>query len=77
MTQDEIWIAKCNEVKAFIETNQRNPSKHDAEERGLYWNWLHHNKKRLNAGLFKPERVALFSELLKVSEQYRHKNQYE
>ena len=28
MTQDERWIARYNEVKDFIETNKRNPSKH-------------------------------------------------
>lgn len=29
MTQDERWLAKYNEVKTFIETNHRNPYKHD------------------------------------------------
>ena len=33
MTQDERRFAKYNEVKAFIEENNRNPSKHDPEER--------------------------------------------
>ena len=27
MTQDERWLDKYNEVKLFIETNKRNPSK--------------------------------------------------
>ena len=35
MTQDERWLEKYNEVLVFIETNKRNPSKHDDEERGL------------------------------------------
>ena len=43
MTQDERWLAKYNEVKAFIETNKRNSSKYDATERGLYCNWIRHN----------------------------------
>ncbi|MBO5627632.1 MAG: hypothetical protein J5965_00960 [Aeriscardovia sp.] len=34
MTQDERWIVKYIEVVTFIETNKRNPSKHDEEERG-------------------------------------------
>ena len=34
MTQDETWLNKFQEVVAFIETNKRNPSKHDDEERG-------------------------------------------
>lgn len=45
MTQDEKWLLKYNEVVAFIENNKRNPSKHDDEERGLYLNWIKHNKK--------------------------------
>ena len=40
MTQDEKWIARYNELVTFIETNKRNPSKHDAEERGEYYTWL-------------------------------------
>lgn len=35
MTQDGTWISKYNEMVSFIETNERNPSKYDAEERGL------------------------------------------
>lgn len=34
MTKDEKWLLKYNEVVAFIESNKRNPSKHDDEERG-------------------------------------------
>ena len=45
MTQDEKWIAKYNEVVTFIETNKRNPSKYDAEERGDYYTWLKANRK--------------------------------
>ena len=77
MTQDEKWLAKYNEVKTFIEENHRNPSKHDAEERGMYCNWLKHNKKLLHAGQLNPKRVELFEKLLELSERYKHKNQYE
>ena len=41
MTQDEKWIARYNEVVTFIETNKRNPSKYDAEERGNIWFMVH------------------------------------
>ena len=57
MTQDEKWIARYNEVKDFIETNKRNPSKYDAEERGGYYTWLKHNRKQMNAGKMKAESV--------------------
>ena len=77
MTQDEKWITKYNEVKTFIVTNKRNPSRYDPMERGLYCNWLHHNRKQMNAGTLKPERVEKFRKLLEMTEQYRRKNQYE
>ena len=77
MTQDEKWIARYNEVVTFVEINKRNPSKHDEEERGKYLNWLKANRKALNAGKMKVERVEKFKELLAMTEQYRRKNQYE
>ena len=77
MLTDERWLVKYNEVKSFIETNKRNPSKHDDEERGKYLNWLKHNKKLLNAGELKEPRLSLFKEVLLLTEQYKRKNQYE
>ncbi len=77
MTQDERWIIRYNEMMTFIETNKRNPSKHDEEERGKFLNWLKANRKVMNAGKMKPERVEKFKELVALTEQYRRKNQYE
>ena len=77
MTQDEIWNNKYKEVFTFIETNKRNPSKYDPEERGRYLNWLRHNRKLYNAGELKPERVEGVRELLEMTEQYKRVNQYE
>lgn len=77
MTQDEAWMRKYEEVVAFILREKRNPSRYDAEERGMYVNWLRHNRKLYNAGEMKGERVALFEELLNLSEQYKRKNQWE
>ena len=76
MTQDEKWLVKYNEVKAFIETNKRNPSKHRIEEHDML-NWVKANRKALNAGKMKPERVERFKELLKVMEGCRRVNQYQ
>lgn len=76
MTQDEAWLAKYKEVVSFIETNKRSPSKYNDTERGLYVNWLRHNKKLFNSGDMKPERVEKFKELLALTEVYRRKNQY-
>ena len=75
MTQDEKWQKRYEEVKTFIETNKRNPSKHRIEEHDML-NWLKANRKALNAGKMKLERVEKFKELLAMTEQYRRKNQY-
>lgn len=77
MSQDELWLNKYQEVVSFIQTNKRNPSKHDDEERGRYLNWMKHNKKLCVAGEMKPERVDKFKELLTLCEKYKHKNQYQ
>lgn len=76
MTQDERWLARYNEVKAFIETNHRNPSRHRIEEHDML-NWLKANRKLFNAGQLKSERVEMFQELLTSMERYKRKNQYE
>lgn len=75
MTQDERWLVRYNEVKSFIETNKRNPSRHRIEEHG-HLNWLKANRKVMNAGKMKAERVEKFRKLLELMEQYRRKNQY-
>ena len=76
MTQDERWMVKYIEVVTFIETNKRNPSRHRIEEHDML-NWLKANRKALNAGKMKAERVEKFRKLLEITEQYRRKNQYE
>lgn len=76
MTQEERWEAKYNEVKDFIVRNHRNPSRHNIEDH-LALNWIKHNRKLLNAGELKPERVEMFNELLKLGEKYKRKNQYQ
>ena len=76
MTQDERWLEKYNEVKDFIEKNHRNPSKHRIEEH-LMLNFIKHNRKLLNKGEMKLERIEKFNELLAIIEEYKRKNQYE
>lgn len=76
MKQDEKWMMKYNEVLKFLEEEHRNPSKYAIEDRNLY-TWLKHQRKILNAGTLKPERVEQFKELLAMCEQYKRKNQYE
>ena len=76
MDQETKWRQKYEEVKDFVEKNHRNPSKHDAEERGRYLNWVKHNKKLFNARELKAERAGDFKELLALMEENRHINQY-
>lgn len=75
MTQDERWIARYNEVKSFIVSNHRNPSKHRIEEHDML-NWLKANRKRMNAGEMKEPRLSRFKELLILIDQYKRKNQH-
>ena len=75
MRQDERWLARYNELKTFIETNKRNPSKHRMEEHDML-NWLKANRKLMNAGKIKPERIKMFEDLLALIEQYKRVNQY-
>lgn len=77
MTQDEAWLKKYKEVVDFINANKRNPSRYDDTERGLYVNWLRHNKKLFNAGEMKLERVEKFRYLMALMEDNKHKNQYQ
>ena len=75
MTQDERWQEKYNEVVTFIETNKRNPSKYRIEEHDML-NWVKQQRKLVNAGTLKPERVEAFEKLLAKMEECKRVNQY-
>ena len=75
MDQETRWLTRYNEVKEFIEREHRNPSKHRIEEHDML-NWLKANRKKMNAGELKPDRVSKFKELLQIGERYKHVNQY-
>ena len=76
MDQETRWLTRYNEVKTFIETNHRNPSKYNPEER-LMIHFLKRGRKLMNANELQEPRLSLFKELLELSEQNKHKNQYE
>ena len=76
MDQETRWMKKYNAVVEFITTNHRNPSRHRIEEHDML-NWCKANRKRMNAGELKPDRVEKFKELLELTEQYKRKNQYQ
>ena len=69
-------MVRYNEVMVFLEERHRNPSKHRIEEHDML-NWLKANRKTMNAGKMKAERVEKFRKLLEMTEQYKRKNQYE
>jgi len=75
MTQDERWNIRYQEVKDFIESNKRNPSKYAPEEK-LLVHFLKRGRKLMNAGELKEPRLSLFKELLALSEQYKRVNQW-
>ena len=75
MTQDEKWMVRYNEVKIFIETKHRNPSRHFVENRNLL-SWMKQQRKQMNAGKLKEGRRKLFKELQDLWNANRHINQY-
>ena len=76
MTQEERWLRRYEEIVGFIETNKRNPSRHRLEEHDML-NWLKANRKHMNAGKMKPERLEKFKNLLALCGEYSRVNQYQ
>lgn len=75
MTQDELWLSKYREVMDFMETNHRNPSKHRLDEHQML-NFIKHNRKLMNTGKMKKDRVEMFERLLEIGGKYKRVNQY-
>ena len=75
MDQDTRWIKRYEEVVDFIESNHRNPSKHRIEEHDML-NWVKANRKALNAGKLKDNRVEAFEKLLVLMEENKRVNQW-
>ena len=75
MTQDEKWMIRYNEVREYIETHHRNPSRHFVENRNLL-SWIKQQRKLLNAGMLKPERLERFKDLLALIEENKRVNQW-
>lgn len=59
MTQEERWNIRYNEVRAFIETNHRNPLRHRIEEYDML-NWVKTNRKAMNKGEMRLELYFVF-----------------
>jgi hypothetical protein len=76
MTQDERWMTRYQEVMGFLKENHRNPSKHRIEEHDML-NWVKQQRKLVNAGELKPERMEAFKRLMEIWEENKRKNQWE
>ena len=76
MKQEEKWILRYNEVMEFININRRNPSKHRIEEHDML-NWVKQQRKLLNAGKLKENRIERFKELLAIIEENKRVNQWQ
>ena len=76
MTQEQRWQIRYDEVKRFIEENKRNPSKHRIEEHDML-NWVKQQRKLVNAGKLKAERMEAFKRLMEIWEENKRKNQWE
>ena len=76
MDQETRWLMRYNEVKRFIEENKRNPSKYRIEEHDML-NWVKQQRKLVNAGKLKAERMEAFKRLMEIWEENKRKNQYE
>lgn len=75
MTQDEKWMLRYKEVVSFVETNHQNPSKYRIEEHDML-NCVKANRRVMNKGGLKEERVVKFKELLAKMDEYKRVNQY-
>ena len=75
MDQETRWLKRYQEVMEFIETNHRNPSKHRIEEHDML-NWVKANRKVMNAGKMKPDRMEIFKKLQELMEEYKRVNQW-
>jgi hypothetical protein len=76
MDQDTRWLTRYNEVIGFIESNHRNPSKHRIEEHDML-NWIKQQRKLLNAGKLKDDRIGPFKRLMTLIETHKRVNQYQ
>ena len=63
-------------MKNFIEREHGNPFNYYDEEK-LMVHFLKRNRKLMNAGGMKKDRVELFQKLLELGKRYKRENQYQ
>ena len=75
MTQEERWRKNYEEIVLFMDTYHRNPSKHRAEDHQML-NWMKQQRKLMNKGELKPDRLAAFKRLMAKGEKLKRVNQW-
>ena len=76
MTQEEKWRKNYRDVVEYMDKYHRNPSKHRIEDH-LMLNWMKQQRKLMNRGELKPERVTAFKRLLAKGEGLKRVNQWQ
>ncbi len=75
MPQDELWNLKYQENIDWMKDNKRNPSKYYIEEHD-HLNWIKYNRKMLESGKMKVERIPSFSQTLTLIEGFKRVDQW-
>ena len=75
MTQEEKWNQRYDEVVEYMTTYHRNPSKHRPEDATLL-NWMKQQRKLMNRGELRPDRMERFKTLQTKGERYKRENQW-
>ena len=75
MTQEERWRKNYEEIVRFMDTYHRNPSKHRTEDQQML-NWMKQQRKLMNKGELKPDRLAAFKRLMAKGEKLKRVNQW-
>ena len=76
MTQEEKWNLRYEEVLAYMNASSRNPSKHRKEDM-LMVNWMKQQRKLLNKGELRSDRVLKFKRLMAKGEKLKRVNQWQ
>ena len=76
MTQEEKWRKNYAEIVAYMDTYHRNPSKHRQEDM-LMVNWMKHQRKLMNRGDLRADRVLKFRRLIAKGEKLKRANQWQ
>lgn len=73
--RDMKWKQHCEEVKRYVSTRNRRPSKYKVDDHRMV-NWIKFNRKLYNQGRMSEERRRIFEQLLSLLDKVKHVNQH-